>query len=170
LSGALHLLWLAGINRRAEPMMEQTIAKFRSSTSRWLVGSFAGLGTLVLCVVGIGLVIIALRWWRNIGIGYELTDQRLIIRSGIFNKHVDEIELYRVKDVALDYSLLNQWVDIGRIAIRSSDPTTAEAPLEMPDLPNARGLREEMRRLVNEARRLRGVREIDLDAENNLLG
>jgi uncharacterized membrane protein YdbT with pleckstrin-like domain len=146
--------------------MEKSIAKFRSSTSRWLVGSLAGLGTLVLCAVGVGLVIILLRWLRNVSVGYELTDQRLIIRSGIFMKRTDEVELYRVKDVAVQYSLINQWVDIGTITIRSSDPTSAGGVLVLTDIPQARALREEMRRLVNAARQQRGVRELDVDYEN----
>jgi uncharacterized membrane protein YdbT with pleckstrin-like domain len=150
--------------------MEKSIATFRSSTSRWLVGSLAGLGTLVLCVVLVGLVIIVMRWLKNIATAYELTDQRLIIRSGIFNKKTDEIELFRVKDVAVDYSLINQWVDIGAITIQSSDPTTANGPLVIRDVPRARALREQMRTLVNAARAARGVREIDLDAEGALAG
>ncbi len=81
--------------------MEKPIETFRASTGRWLIGSLAGLGTLVLCLVGVGLVIIALRWLQNIATSYELTDQRLIIRTGIFNKKTDEIELYRVKDVTV---------------------------------------------------------------------
>ncbi|MBY0582894.1 MAG: PH domain-containing protein [Sphingomonas sp.] len=149
--------------------MEKSIAKFRSSTSRWLVGSFAGLGTLVLCVVLVGLVIIAARWLRNVATSYELTDQRLIIHSGIFNKRTDEIELFRIKDVAISYSLINQWVDIGAISIRSSDPTTANGPLVLRDIPEARALREQMRMLVNAARQARGVREIDVDAEAGLI-
>lgn len=145
--------------------MEKSIVKFRSSTSRWLVGSMAGIGTLILCAIGVGLVIIVWRWLRNISESYELTDQRLIINTGIFNKRTDEIELFRVKNVAVDYSLINQWVDIGRITILSTDATTAGVPLVLVDIPGARGLREQMRSLVIEARQARGVREIDVDRE-----
>lgn len=148
--------------------MEKSIATFRSSTSRWLVGSLAGIGTLILCAVGVGLVIIAWRWLRNVSESYELTDQRLIINSGIFNKRTDEIELFRVKNVAVDYTLINQWVDIGRITIQSSDATTGSEPLVLVDIPQARALREKMRTLVNAARQARGVREIDIDPEARL--
>ncbi len=149
--------------------MEKSIATFRSSTSRWLVGSLAGIGTLILCAVGVGLVIIAWRWLRNVSESYELTDQRLIINSGIFNKRTDEIELFRVKNVAVDYTLINQWVDIGRITIQSSDATTGSQPLVLVDIPQARALREKMRTLVNAARQARGVREIDVDPEARLV-
>lgn len=143
--------------------MEKPIETFRASTGRWLIGSLAGLGTLVLCLVGVGLVIIALRWLQNIATSYELTDQRLIIRTGILNKKTDEIELYRVKDVTVAYSLINQWVDIGAISITSSDPTTQGGTLVLRDIPRARAIREELRTLVDKARQARRVREMDVD-------
>ncbi len=143
--------------------MEKPIETFRASTGRWLIGSLAGLGTLVLCLVGVGLVIIALRWLQNIATSYELTDQRLIIRTGIFNKKTDEIELYRVKDVTVAYSLINQWADIGAISITSSDPTTQGGTLVLRDIPRARAIREELRTLVDNARQARRVREMDVD-------
>lgn len=143
--------------------MEKPIATFRASTGRWLIGSLAGLGTLLLCLIGVGLVIIALRWLQNIATSYELTDQRLIIRTGIFNKKTDEIELYRVKDVTVTYSLINQWADIGAISITSSDPTTQGGTLVLRDIPRARAIREELRTLVDQARQARRVREMDVD-------
>lgn len=143
--------------------MEKPIETFRASTGRWLIGSLAGLGTLILCLVGVGLVIIALRWLQNIATSYELTDQRLIIRTGIFNKKTDEIELYRVKDVTVSYSLINQWADIGAISITSSDPTTQGGTLVLRDIPRARAIREELRTLVDHARQARRVREMDVD-------
>ncbi|OYW15776.1 MAG: hypothetical protein B7Z50_00375 [Sphingomonadales bacterium 12-62-5] len=143
--------------------MEKPIETFRASTGRWLIGSLAGLGTLLLCLVGVGLVIIALRWLQNIATSYELTDQRLIIRTGIFNKKTDEIELYRVKDVTVAYSLINQWADIGAISITSSDPTTQGGTLVLRDIPRARAIREELRTLVDQARQTRRVRELDVD-------
>lgn len=144
--------------------MEKPIETFRASTGRWLIGSLAGWGTLVLCLVGVGLVIIALRWLQNIATTYELTDQRLIIRTGIFNKKTDEIELYRVKDVTVTYSLINQWADIGAIGITSSDPTTQGGTLVLRDVPRARAIREELRTLVDRARQARRVRELDVDS------
>ena len=143
--------------------MEKPIVSFRASTGKWLVGSLAGLGTLLLCLVGVGLVIIAVRWFQNIATQYELTDQRLIIRTGILNKKIDEIELYRVKDVTVAYSLINQWADIGAISISSSDPTTQGGSIVLRDIPRARAIREEMRTLVDAARQARRVRELDVD-------
>ena len=145
--------------------MEKSVASFRSSTWRWLLGSLAGWGTLLLCLVGVGLVIVVWRWLSNIAVSYELTDQRLIIRRGIINKTTDEIELYRIKDTTIAYSIVNQLTDIGNITIRSSDATTSGGELVLRDIPHGRGIREEIRRLTDVARQLRRVREVDLDVE-----
>ncbi|MGH6787790.1 MAG: PH domain-containing protein, partial [Novosphingobium sp.] len=142
--------------------MTQTIDSFRSSTWGWLRGSLAGWATLLLCLVGIGLVIIAVKWVQNLATTYELTEDRLILRKGIVNKSVDEIELYRVKDVRIEFSLIAQWAGIGTITLISSDETTGSAPLVIPDVENGPARREKLRELVNTARRLRGVREFDM--------
>jgi uncharacterized membrane protein YdbT with pleckstrin-like domain len=145
--------------------MEETLDTFRSSTLGWLRGTLAGWGTLLLCLVGVGFVIILVKWVANLGITYELTANRLVLRKGIFVKSVDEVELYRVKDVRLDFTLINQMAGIGTITIDSSDETTREAPLVMPDIANAAARRENLRSLVDVARQKRRVREFDFNGD-----
>lgn len=147
-------------------MSERHVDQFRSSTARWLLGSFAGWGTLLLSLVGIGLLIIAFRWLRAMASSYEVTDERLIVRRGLVLKTIDEIELYRIKDVRLDYSLLNQLTDIGTITLTSTDRTTGETRFVLRDVPMARDRREGLRGLVERARQRRGVREVDVDTDN----
>jgi uncharacterized membrane protein YdbT with pleckstrin-like domain len=142
--------------------MDQVTDQFRSSTWGWLRGTLAGWLTLLLCLVGVGLVIVLFKWLENIATTYEVTPDRLIIRRGIFNKSIDEIELYRVKNIRIDFSLINQWADIGTISILSSDETTRDAPLVIPHVDAARRRREELRLLVDAARQKRRVREIDM--------
>lgn len=145
--------------------MDQVTDRFRSSTWGWLRGTLLGWLTLLLCLVGVGLVVILVKWVRNLATTYELTPERLIIRHGIFNKSIDEIELYRVKNIRIDFSLINQWADIGTISILSSDETTRDAPLVIPHVEGARRRREELRALVDAARQKRHVREIDMHDE-----
>ena len=146
-------------------MPERHVDRFRTSTARWLVGSFAGWGTLLLCLVGVGLVVVLVRWLRALASSYEVTDQRLIVHRGLVMKTIDEIELYRIKDVRLDYSLLNQLADIGTITLTSTDRTTGDTAFVLADVPQARERREGIRSLVEQARRRRGVREVDVDRE-----
>lgn len=155
---------------------------FRPSLGRWLVGTLAGLGTLLLGVAGFVIMvgaagdwgawpllltgaaalIVAAKWLQVLSVRYELDPARLKVRRGIVMKSIDEIELYRIKDVRMDFSLLNQLVGIGVITITSSDETTRTGQLVMREVPRAEHRREEIRRLVDAARERRGVREIDM--------
>jgi uncharacterized membrane protein YdbT with pleckstrin-like domain len=145
--------------------MAEILDRFRSSTAGWLKGTLAGWGTLLLCLVGVGFLIILAKWIENIGATFEVTGDRLIIRRGIFSKSIDEIELYRVKDIRLDFSLINQWANIGTITLVSSDETTRRTPLVIPFVENAIARRESLRVLIDQARQRRRVREIDMVQE-----
>ena len=145
--------------------MAQTLDTFRSSTWGWLRGTLAGWGTLLLCLIGIGFVIILLKWFANLAITYEVTEDRLILHRGIFTKSIDEIELYRIKDIRIDFTLINQWAGIGTITLLSSDETTEGRPFVIRDVEQAQARREKLRDLVNAARRARGVREFDMVQE-----
>lgn len=145
--------------------MPEVLDRFRSSTWGWLRGTLLGWLTLALCLVGVGFLIILVQWIRNLDVTYELTEDRLILRKGIFVKSVDEIELYRVKDVRMDFTLVNQWAGIGTISIDSSDETTKDGALVMPHIDRAAERREELRRLVDAARQKRRVRELDVSSE-----
>jgi uncharacterized membrane protein YdbT with pleckstrin-like domain len=166
--------------------MDQELDSFRSSTLGWLFATAAGLGTVLLAVAGIALaavdaggyglaplvltavavVMVAAKWIRNLAAAYGITEERLIIRRGIIFKSVDEVELYRIKDVRIDFSLLNQLAGIGRITICSSDETTRDGDLVLPEIGKARERREHLRRLVDTARQRRRVREIDMVHED----
>ena len=165
--------------------MEPALDSFRSSTSGWLRGTMAGWGTVLLGLAGIvgavlvpewgiyllgltalSLLIVLVKWVQNLAATYEVTEDRLIIRRGIVFKSIDEIELYRVKDIRIDFTLANQWANIGTITVCSSDETTRAGDLVLPEVQDARGRREELRRLVDAARQKRRVREIDMVHED----
>jgi len=166
--------------------MDERLDTFRSSTLGWLIGTAAGLGTILLGIAGVvlmamdvaalglywlalpvvALVIAAVQWVQNLAATYEITQERLIIHRGIIFKSVDEIELYRIKDVRIDFSLLNQIAGIGRITVSSSDETTRAGDLVIPEVQKAQERREQLRRLVDTARQKRQVREIDMVHED----
>ena len=163
--------------------MDQPLDTFRPSAGGWLAGSLAGWGTIALAIAGIllcapgtwgrwpllltalALGIAVAKWIGAMAARYDLTEDRLIVRRGIFMKSLDEIELYRVKDIRLEFSLINQIAGIGAICLLSSDETTRAAPLVIRDVPNAAARREMLRDLVDKARRRRGVREFDMAPE-----
>ena len=162
--------------------MNQGRDTFRASLWGWLYGTSAGLGTIVLALAGIGatiaksgewglwpllltaaaLAIFAVKWLAVMSSLYEITGERLILKRGLIMKSIDEIELYRIKDVRMDFSLLNQMAGIGNITVTSSDETTRSKELTMAYVPRARERREMLRALVDAARKKRGVREMDM--------
>ena len=166
--------------------MEKTNDSFRSSLGRWFIGTSAGLGTLVLAIAGFAVLIgaagdlgpwpllltalaaaiVIWKWLQVMSEKFELNSQRLVVRRGIIMKSIDEVELYRVKDIRMDFSLLNQLAGIGTIHITSSDETTRNQNLVLRHVPHAQERREQLRNLVDAARRERGVREIDLVNES----
>ena len=164
--------------------MEQPLDTFRSSTWGWLRGTLAGWSTILLALAGIAitamgewgavpLVLTALaalivggKWLESMSTRYDLCKYRLIVRRGIFLKSLDEVELYRVKDVRLDFSLINQMAGIGTITATSSDETTRREPLVLHHVERAQERREQLRSLVEDARQKRRVREIDLMHED----
>ena len=81
-------------------------------------------------------------------------------------KSVDEIELYRIKDVRINFSIINQIAGIGTICVASSDETTREGDLVIRHIGKAQERREHLRRLVDTARQKRRVREIDMVHED----
>ncbi|MEA3046554.1 MAG: hypothetical protein QOJ53_886 [Sphingomonadales bacterium] len=160
-------------------MMDAPLDTFRPSTLGWLRGTLAGWGTLILAIAGIvvtlmgygvywlGLTAVAIaviiwKWLENMASKYEVTEERLIVRRGIISKSIDEIELYRIKDVRIDFSIINQLAGIGRITISSSDETTRDGDLVLSNIERAQERRETLRRLVDTARQKRRVREIDM--------
>lgn len=169
--------------------MDNVLDTFRPSTLGWLRGTAAGLGTVLLGIAGFAIMIAAAgaagdwgawplvltglsvlivlgKWVQNMAAKYEITPERLVVRRGIIFKSIDEVELYRIKDVRMDFSLLNQWAGIGTVCLTSSDETTRAGDLVMRHIEKAQARREELRRLVDAARRQRGVREIDMVHED----
>ncbi|MDQ4086833.1 MAG: PH domain-containing protein [Pseudomonadota bacterium] len=167
--------------------MDERLDSFRSSTGGWLRGTLAGWGTVLLILGGIlltlllpdggvgpwpllftalGLLILLVKWVQSLAAKFEITEERLIIRRGIIFKSIDEIELYRIKDVRIDFTLVNQIAGIGTICVSSSDETTRAGDLVMRHVERAQERREQLRRLVDTARQRRRVREIDMVHED----
>lgn len=100
---------------------------------------------------------------KDICTKFIITNQRVKLETGIIFRRIDEVELYRIKDVKVDYSLLNQAFNIGTITLRSSDPTTRDHALTIPYVFDARKVRETLRNAIEQSRRRRGVREVDIE-------
>ena len=121
----------------------------------------AGIGMLGYLALIIPLLMWMIRWWATKCTTYELTSQRLRIRSGILNKKTDEMELFRVRDYTMEQPFLLRLVGLGNMTLITSDATTPT--LVMRAIPGVEAVREKLRSAVQNERDRKRVRQLDVD-------
>lgn len=89
---------------------------------------------------------------------YELTTERLRVTHGIFSLEVDDIELYRIKDIHVRQPLLQRICSLGSIVIWSSDITLPRCRIHAQPIGVVRELREQIRLLSEDLRDRKVVR------------
>ena len=92
-------------------------------------------------------------------IKYEVSNQRLLIYTGIFTRKREEIELYRIKDYQVLIPFLIRIFGLGHIRLYTSDKSTPV--IELKGLREAYKVTDKIRVNVEAQRRLKGVREFD---------
>ncbi|WP_408840371.1 PH domain-containing protein [Acidocella sp.] len=97
-------------------------------------------------------------WWPN-SKHFTLTNQRIKIRVGVLSRRIDEIELYRIKDVFYSASFFERLWGIGNISLLSTQISSRRGRIT--GIRNAEDVREAIRAYVQAARTGRGVREVD---------
>ncbi|MDY6407986.1 MAG: PH domain-containing protein [Pseudomonadota bacterium] len=107
----------------------------------------------LLTILTCGIFLIVL-YYQRIYHAYILTNQRLIVITGIFSKAVDEIELFRVVNSSTTQSLIDIWADLGTIEIDSTDMTGS---LKMCKIPNPHFVRDSLRKQYTLARQKKGT-------------
>lgn len=94
-------------------------------------GAFVLCGLLCLTVIGI-VIGGPFALWRYLvtkSRTYKLTDQRLVITSGVLNRKNEQVELFRVKDISWEEPLFLRLFSLGRLVIISTDRTDPLASL-----------------------------------------
>ncbi len=100
------------------------------------------------------------RWLSTRCFAYEVTNQRIRIRQGVFSRRTDSLELYRVKDAAFVQPFVMRLVGIGNVELETSDVTTPVVWIR--GVPDADVLRERILKAVDAVRDRKGVRELDV--------
>ena len=90
---------------------------------------------------------------------YVVTTQRVRVARGLFSRTIQEIELFRVKDLAVHQWFFQRLFGLGTITILSGD--TQNPHLVLQAIPRALELRERLRHEVIRLRQLYNVRELD---------
>lgn len=148
---------------------------WKCSPSQWLnLGPFSA-GLILAVGIAVGAWWFPPAWfalvlpfgyvlWRLLSVRcqvFELTTQRLRITTGVINQHIDEIELYRVKDTLM---IRTWWMRLTRLATLTLQTSDRSLPhLVIPAVFNGMELRESLRKQVELQRDAKRVREMDFD-------
>jgi uncharacterized membrane protein YdbT with pleckstrin-like domain len=118
----------------------------------------------VSCLLVIPIPIAIWKWFVLRNTEITLTNQRLKIRTGVFNKKTEEIELYRVKDWTIEEPFLQRFLNKGSISMETSDRTAPTVRLAWLD--GARALGDILRNAVEAIRDRKRVREVDFQDDD----
>jgi len=116
-------------------------------------------GMVSLAVFFLPIIYIYWHWQKIKHHTFKLTTERLIEQSGVFTRRKENLELYRVKDIAASESFFEHMFGCGTIIIESSDRSTPI--LEVTSVKNPHQVKDTMRAAVEEQRVQKGVRELD---------
>lgn len=86
---------------------------------------------------------------------YELSREKLIIKTGFFTQNQDEVRLYRILDLSLKRSLMQRMFGLGTIQCHSVDKTMKN--FEIKNIKNSEHVKNQLSDLIEEARRTNRV-------------
>lgn len=116
-------------------------------------------GVAVLAAVGLVFILRAVT--RVMSMRYRIDDLRVEVEHGLVMKKIDNLELWRVKDIRFRQGLLQRMLSTGVIEIDSTD--VSDRVLIISGLRDARGIYDKLRDAIDGARRARGVVAVDAD-------
>lgn len=126
-------------------------------------GHIASFWYYAICILASWLIVpfllVIYRYLQVSSHTYELTRQRLREQSGILFRRSDVLELYRVKDIAIDQPLLQRLAGCGRVILQTSDASTPLVVLEA--VPDPIAVADLIRDYVESCRVIKGVREFN---------
>ncbi len=121
------------------------------------------LGFHLVCILLSPLILpLGMMLWRYLDTKfqqYEVSNERIRVTRGILSKRMEEMELYRVKDTAIDQPFFLRLFKLANLVIKTSDASTPR--IVIPAIPEARVLRENLRGCIEKMRAKKGVREVD---------
>jgi uncharacterized membrane protein YdbT with pleckstrin-like domain len=170
----------------APPPPEQSV--WSATPSQWLnAGKFAFIaliaigGTVILAIMrahatnpnvrhyNMIAIVLLLAWvvvrtllvyLRVAAIKYELTDQRLLITTGMLGRQRREIELRRVQDFAVREPFWLRTVGLGDLVIYTADRATGDIVLHA--LHDPKQMDAQIRQVVRTAQATAGTREVNV--------
>ena len=92
---------------------------------------------------------------------YEVTDQRIKLKTGILNQEIDECELYRIRDYKIVKPFFQRIFGLGKIELVTSD--RSNSIINLNGIKDPENLYNLIRDNVEKIRQKTGTREIDVE-------
>ena len=103
---------------------------------------------------------------------YRLTEEKLIVTTGILSTKEEEVQLYRIMDLTLHRSIWQRMFGVGTIHCCSGDKTTPE--FDIKDIKRPAEVKELLSKNIEEQREKKRVsgREflVDIEEDNEIFG
>src|SRR5712691_11441482 len=122
----------------------------------WLGATFdTGVRPLVIAVAGpVPLLLgIAYSWLVRLGAEYRLYADSLEIETGLVSRNIDNLQLFRVRDLGLRQSLIGRLLGVGGVNVTSTDQSTPH--LTIRGVAGPRALYDTLRERVAESQATR---------------
>ena len=132
----------------------------------WLRGrmthpAYARYDTIAIAVVVVWTILrLGIAYLRVASTKYDLTDQRLLITTGVLGKQRREIELRRVQDFAVREPFWLRIVGLGDLAVFTADRATGDIVLHA--LRDPKQMDGHIRQVVRTAQATAGTREVNV--------
>lgn len=120
-----------------------------------------GLAELLLSILTVGLALLYF-WPRARATRYRITNQRVVVESGLFSKRLEQIDTYRIHDYVVERPFLQRMLGTGNIVLSTQDRSTPAVRL-FGLKTDVVALYEKLRKATEQQKRLRGVRVLDAD-------
>jgi len=91
---------------------------------------------------------------------YALGEDRLFLEKGFLNINVDEVLLYRVRDLELNLKITQRIFGVGTVVVHSSDHSIPL--LELQNIKKPREVKEMIHAAVEEAKEQRRMRTMEI--------
>lgn len=102
-----------------------------------------------------GIFLLARAMVRVASLRYRIDDTRIEIERGILRRKIDNLELWRVKDIRFRQGLIARMLDQGDVELDTSDDS--DRVLVLTGIPGARGIYDRLRDAIDAARKTHGV-------------
>lgn len=114
---------------------------------------------LILSILTLGIALLYF-WIHAKGIHYRITTERVVVETGLLSKRLEQIDLYRIHDYAVERPLGQRMMGNGNLILMTSD--SSSSALRLTGLAtDVVSLYERLRKATELEKRRRGVRVLD---------